>query len=207
MQNVPGRPGSSLGSDLARWLVLIVDTKESNVGSRLARRPVSGRLPSSDEALGAYTERIDFPYYVITVRTADGEMSGCLAGFVTQCSIDPPNFLVCIAKVNHTFLVAERSEAMGLHLLGDDQEELARIFGEETGDLVDKFAQCDWRLGPTGAPLLVESAVSMEGHILSRFSVGDHEAYLVCVERGVSGNHDGLLTYRDAPNFRPGHPL
>jgi flavin reductase (DIM6/NTAB) family NADH-FMN oxidoreductase RutF len=188
-------------------VVLIVDTKESNVGSRLPRGPVSGRLPTPDEALGAYFERIDFPYYVVTVRTADGEMSGCLAGFVTQCSIDPPNFLVCIAKVNHTFDVAERSAAMGLHLLGDDQEGLARIFGEETGDLVDKFAQCDWRLGPTGAPLLVESAVSMEGHILGHFSAGDHEAYLVRAERAVNGSHDGLLTYRDAPNFRPAHPL
>jgi flavin reductase (DIM6/NTAB) family NADH-FMN oxidoreductase RutF len=187
--------------------VLTVDTKEPNVGSTMPRGPVSGRLPSPHEALEAFFDRIDFPYYVVTVRTADGEMSGCLAGFVTQCSIDPPNFLVCVAKVNHTFGVAERSSAMGLHLLGNEQHELARIFGEETGDLVDKFAQCDWRLGATGAPLLVESAVSMEGIILGHFSAGDHEAFLVRAERAVSGEHDGLLTYRDAPHFRPGHPL
>jgi flavin reductase (DIM6/NTAB) family NADH-FMN oxidoreductase RutF len=168
---------------------------------------VTGHPPSPDEALGAYFERIDFPYYVVTVRTTEGEMSGCLAGFVTQCSIDPPNFLVCIAQVNHTFGVAERSAAMGLHLLGTEQHELARIFGEKTGDLVDKFAQCNWRLGTTGAPLLVDCAVSVEGHILTHFSAGDHEAYLVRAERAMSGEHDGLLTYRDAPHFRPGHPL
>jgi flavin reductase (DIM6/NTAB) family NADH-FMN oxidoreductase RutF len=187
--------------------VLFVGSKEANVGSSLLRRPMSGRLPSPHEALEAFFERIDFPYYVVTVRTTDGEMSGCLAGFVTQCSIDPPNFLVCIAKVNHTFGVAERSDAMGLHLLGNEQHDLARIFGEETGDLVDKFAECDWRLGPTGAPLLVDCAVSMEGHILGHFSAGDHEAYLVRAESAVSGGHDGLLTYRGAPSFRPGHPL
>jgi flavin reductase (DIM6/NTAB) family NADH-FMN oxidoreductase RutF len=177
------------------------------VGSTMHRGPVSGRFPSPDEALEAFFERIDFPYYVVTVRTTDGEMSGCLAGFVTQCSIDPPNFLACIAKVNHTFGVAERSDAMGLHLLGDGQHELARIFGEETGDLVDKFAQCDWRLGLTGAPLLVDSAVSMEGHILGHFSAGDHEAFMVRAERALSGEQDGLLTYREAPHFRPAHPL
>jgi flavin reductase (DIM6/NTAB) family NADH-FMN oxidoreductase RutF len=164
-------------------------------------------VTSADNALGAYFERIDFPYFVVTVRTPDGDMSGCLAGFVTQCSIDPPNFLVCVAKVNHTFEVAERSTAMGLHLLGKDQQELARIFGEETGDLVDKFAQCDWRLGVTGAPLLVESAVSLEGPILGHFSAGDHEAYLIRAERAVGGSYDGLLMYRDAPHFHPGHPL
>ena len=58
------------------------------------------------------------------------------------------------------------------------RSDLARLFGEETGDLVDKFASVDWRLGSTGAPLLVDAAVSMEGQILGHFSVGDHEAFL-----------------------------
>ena len=82
---------------------------------------------------------------------------GRLAGFVTQCSIDPPNFLICVSKVNHTLAVAEHSPGMGLHLLGEDQVDLARLFGEETGDVVDKFASVDWRLGSTGAPLLVDA--------------------------------------------------
>jgi flavin reductase (DIM6/NTAB) family NADH-FMN oxidoreductase RutF len=156
--------------------------------------------------LSAFFDRVDFPFYVLTVRAPDAEMSGCLAGFVTQCSIDPPNFLVCVSKINHTFPVAERSSGMGLHFLGEDQVDLARLFGEETGDLVDKFASVDWRLGSTGAPLLVDSAVSMEGQILGHFSVGDHEAFLMRAVRAVTGGHAGLLTYRSAPRLHPGHP-
>lgn len=156
--------------------------------------------------LSAFFNQVDYPFYVVTVRAADAEMSGCLAGFVTQCSIDPPNFLVCVSKRNHTFPVAERSSGMGLHLLGDDQVDLARLFGEETGDLVDKFASVDWRLGSTGAPLLVDSAVSMESQILGHFSVGDHEAFLMRAVRAVTGGHDGLLTYRSTPRLQPGHP-
>ena len=156
--------------------------------------------------LAAFFERIDYPFYVVTVRSEAAEMSGCLAGFVTQCSIDPPNFLVCVSKVNHTLAVAERSSGMGLHLLGSDQVDLARLFGEESGDQVDKFASVDWRLGPTGAPLLVDSAVSMEGQILGHFSVGDHEAFLMRAVRSVAGGHPGLLTLRNAPPLKPGHP-
>ncbi len=156
--------------------------------------------------LKAFFARVDYPFYIVTVRAADAEMSGCLAGFVTQCSIDPPNFLVCISKRNHTLAVAEHSSGMGLHLLGDDQVDLARLFGEETGDVVDKFASVDWRLGSTGAPLLVDSAVSMEGQILGHFSVGDHEAFLMRGVRAVPGGHVGLLTYRGAPPLHPGHP-
>jgi flavin reductase (DIM6/NTAB) family NADH-FMN oxidoreductase RutF len=166
-----------------------------------AHDPVDG-----PEDLDAFFDVVDYPYYAVTVRSPDGDMSGCLAGFVTQCSIDPPNFLVCISKVNHTLAVAERSPSMGLHLLGADEVALARVFGEETGDVVDKFAAVDWRLGATGAPLLVDSAVSLEGHVLGHFSVGDHEAFLIRGVRAVGGGHDGLLTHRNTPPLQPGHP-
>src|SRR6202012_585584 len=139
------------------------------------------------DELARFFDLIDYPYFVVTVRAPDADMSGCLAGFVSQCSIDPPNFLVCISKVNHTLAVAERAPGMGLHLLGADQSELASLFGEETGDVIDKFASVDWRLGSTGAPLLVDSAVSMEGQVLGHFSVGDHEAFLVRAVRAVAG--------------------
>jgi flavin reductase (DIM6/NTAB) family NADH-FMN oxidoreductase RutF len=159
------------------------------------------------EDLAPFFDLIDYPFYVVTVRSPEADMSGCLAGFVTQCSINPPNFLVCIAKVNHTLGVAERSTGMGLHLLGEDQVDLARLFGEQTGDLVDKFASVDWRLGFTGAPLLVDAAVSMEGQVLGHFSVGDHEAFLMRAARAVEGGPPGLLTFRAAPQLHPGHPL
>jgi flavin reductase (DIM6/NTAB) family NADH-FMN oxidoreductase RutF len=151
-----------------------------------------------DSPLSPFFDLIDYAYFVVTVRSPETEMSGCLAGFVTQCSIDPPNFLVCISKVNLTLGVAERSPGMGLHLLGQHQVDLARLFGEETGDVVDKFAS---------APLLVDAAVSMEGQILGHFSVGDHEAFLMRGARAVAGNHSGLLTYRSAPTLHPGHPV
>jgi flavin reductase (DIM6/NTAB) family NADH-FMN oxidoreductase RutF len=156
--------------------------------------------------LAPFLALVDYPFYVVTARSPDGDMSGCLAGFVTQCSIHPPNFLVCISKRNHTLPVAERATGMGLHLLGEDQEDMARLFGEETGDLVDKFAAVDWRLGSTGAPLLVESAVCLEGQTLGHFSLGDHEGFLLRAVRSVAGGHAGLLTYRDAPPLEPGHP-
>jgi flavin reductase (DIM6/NTAB) family NADH-FMN oxidoreductase RutF len=163
-------------------------------------------MSEANDDLAAFFDRIDYPYYVVTVRSPEADMSGCLAGFVTQCSIDPPNFLVCVSKANHTFGVAERSSGMGLHLLGRDQVDLARLFGEQTGDAVDKFASVDWRLGSTGAPLLVDAAVSMEGQVLGHFSVGDHEAFVMRGVRAVAGGPSGLLTFRSAPPLHPGHP-
>jgi flavin reductase (DIM6/NTAB) family NADH-FMN oxidoreductase RutF len=167
----------------------------------------AARVTDGPGDLSAFFNRVDFPYYVVTVRSPDSEMAGCLAGFVTQSSVEPPNFLVCISKENHTFGIACRSTSMGLHLLGDAQADVARLFGEETGDRVDKFASCDWRLGSTGAPMLVDSAVSMEGHVIGHFSTGDHEAFLMRGVRAVAGAPPGLLTYRNGPELHPGHPV
>jgi flavin reductase (DIM6/NTAB) family NADH-FMN oxidoreductase RutF len=160
--------------------------------------------PGND--LEPFFERVDYPYYVLTARTPDGYMSGCLAGFVTQCSIDPPNFVACISRLNHTLGVAVHASAMGLHLLGVDQLETARLFGEETGDEVDKFAGVDWWIGTTGAPLLKDVAMALEGTILGHFSVGDHEAFLVRAVRAVPSPGRGLLMHRTSPRLHPGHP-
>ena len=161
---------------------------------------------SGSAGLDSFFDRVDYPLYVVTVRAADAEMSGCLAGFVTQCSIDPPNFLVCVSKVNHTLGVAERSSGMALHLLGRDQEALARLFAEETGNRVDKFASVAWRLGDGGAPLLEDVAARLEGRILGHMTVGDHEAFVLQAEHAAAGDRAGLLTYRTAPPLHPGHP-
>src|SRR5579863_1733043 len=114
---------------------------------------------------------------VVTVVDQLGNLSGCLAGFITQCSIQPPRFLVCISKLNHTYFVAEQAKALALHLLGDDQTELASLFGESSGDAICKFDHVGWHTGNKGAPLLDACAAWLEGVVLDRFSAGDHEAF------------------------------
>jgi flavin reductase (DIM6/NTAB) family NADH-FMN oxidoreductase RutF len=39
-----------------------------------------------------------------------------------------------------------------VHFVPEQAEELALLFGGETGDEVDKFARCEWRPGPDGDP-------------------------------------------------------
>jgi flavin reductase (DIM6/NTAB) family NADH-FMN oxidoreductase RutF len=87
--------------------------------------------------------RLDYPLFVATVAT-DHERDGCLVGFATQCSVDPPRFLACISNKNRTFRLAERAETMAIHFLPDDARDLAELFGGETGDEVDKLAQVEW---------------------------------------------------------------
>jgi flavin reductase (DIM6/NTAB) family NADH-FMN oxidoreductase RutF len=158
------------------------------------------------EAVGAFTSTVDYPLVVYTTVTDTGEMSGCLVGFTTQCSIEPPRFLVCLSKLNHSYYVSDSARAMAIHLLGRDQGDLADLFGSTTGDRLDKFEQCQWQPGPTGAPILDSCAAWLEGREIDRWSVGDHEALLMRPESGGRGQSPGLLTLRTAPAIHPGHP-
>jgi flavin reductase (DIM6/NTAB) family NADH-FMN oxidoreductase RutF len=159
------------------------------------------------DVASALTDRVDQAMFVITAANGDGEHSGCLAGFVTQCSIDPTRFLVCVSRVNHTFGVVQSASAIGLHLLGGDQAGLASLFGELTGDDVDKFAHCRWSPGRMGAPILAECAAWIEGSIDARFDAGDHQALLVAPVDGGPGPCAGTLVSQQARDFDPGHPV
>src|ERR1035437_8409060 len=147
----------------------------------------------------------NYPLYVVTA-SAEGESSGCLAGFVTQSSIKPVQFLVCISKVNPTFGIAQRCEGLALHLLGSVQRDVASLFGELSGDEIDKFERVEWSRGTTGAPILSECAAWIEDRVIDRMSVGDHEALLITVSDGGAGTHDGRFMLTDASHFEPGLP-
>ena len=156
-------------------------------------------------AADAFVGASDYPLHVVTAH-AEGEDSGCLAGFVTQCSMAPERFIVCISRANHTFGVAKRSRGLAVHLLGSDQRDIATLFGEESGDWVDKFEDVRWSRGVTGAPLLAECVAFIEGPIIRRISGGDHEAFVMGVSGGGAGTHEGRFLQSDASSLDAGHP-
>jgi flavin reductase (DIM6/NTAB) family NADH-FMN oxidoreductase RutF len=142
--------------------------------------------------------------YVVTA-TAGGRRSGCLVGFGSQVSIDPPRLLVCLSERNHTFGVAKAARFLGVHVLPREQHELAELFGGETGDDVDKFAACAWTEGPDGVPVLTDPPRHLVGRVLARHPLGDHTGFLLePVE--VTGGALAPLMFSDAKDLDPGHP-
>jgi flavin reductase (DIM6/NTAB) family NADH-FMN oxidoreductase RutF len=156
------------------------------------------------DPLQKIVDRLDYPMAVVTAA-ADGERSGCLVGFHTQCSLDPPRFLVCISRQNHTFAVAARSAQLAVHLLDRDDHALATLFGARTGDEVDKFAACDWR-EVHGVPVLAAVRAWFVGRVLERVPLGDHVGHLLePVEAQLSGELR-QLAFQRVKSMRPGHP-
>jgi flavin reductase (DIM6/NTAB) family NADH-FMN oxidoreductase RutF len=148
----------------------------------------------------------DAPVIVVTAATDDLGRSGCLVGFATQCSIYPPRFLACLSVVNHTYGVAKSARSLGVHVLGRDQAELAALFGEATDDKVDKFAQVEWRLGASAAPLLLDCAAWLEGWIGAQLPLGDHVGFLLEPIAAGRGPRPGTLPRSSLSWRKAGHP-
>jgi flavin reductase (DIM6/NTAB) family NADH-FMN oxidoreductase RutF len=156
------------------------------------------------EEFARFAEDLDYPLYVVTAAH-EGQRSGCLVGFTTQVSIDPPQMLVCISDKNHTHTLAAHAALLGVHLLSPDQQHLAELFGEESGDDTDKFRRCSWHPGPDGLPLLDDAARHMVGRVLERIPFADHLGLLVePVEVWVSPR-PVAYTLQSAVDLEPGH--
>ncbi|MER5484331.1 flavin reductase family protein [Streptomyces sp. NPDC002812] len=146
--------------------------------------------------------------YVVTAASAAGR-AGCLVGFASQCSIDPPRFTVWLSTANHTYRVAREAEYLTVHLLRQEDRALAELFGEETGDRVDKFSAVGWRPGEAGSPVLEQVCSWFTGRIEGRIEGGDHVGFLlapVAVCPPIEGPPPPLLRYRALRDLDPGHP-
>jgi flavin reductase (DIM6/NTAB) family NADH-FMN oxidoreductase RutF len=157
------------------------------------------------EAFEKLVSLLDYPMYVVTTRSGD-QSAGCLVGFSSQVSIRPPRFMVGLSKRNHTYRVAEKAKHLAVHLVARHHCELARLFGSQTGDNVDKFARCAWHSGPNGLPILDDAAGWFVGAVLSRYDVGDHVGFLLEPVAGSSPDKfDQLVTFSDVRDLEPGH--
>lgn len=157
-------------------------------------------------ALADLVAAIDNAMVVVTAA-ADGEQDGCLVGFHCQSSIEPPAYAVWLSKANRTRRLAERATHLAVHLLREDQHDLARLFGGETGDEVDKLAQVTWTPGGGGAPLLADCPDRLEGRIAHVLDVGGDHICVVLDPVSASATGSGPpLRLGAATDIDPGHP-
>jgi flavin reductase (DIM6/NTAB) family NADH-FMN oxidoreductase RutF len=161
-------------------------------------------MASTEESFQRLVAQLDYPMFIATVAAGD-ERAGCLIGFATQCSIDPPRFLAGISDKNRTFRVAKGADAMAIHLVPESATELAELFGGETGDEVDKFERCEWRPGPGGVPLLDGCPNRFVGRILERIDFGDHVGLVLEPFLAEEDEDSGQLGFHRAKRIDPGH--
>jgi len=156
------------------------------------------------ETFHALVGDLEYPMFIVTTRAGD-EPLGSLVGFATQISIDPPRFLVALSHTNHTFRRGRDAPALGVHLVPAERDDLAKLFGGETQDEVDKFARCAWHEGPEGVPLLDDCGNRFVGRVVWHADAGDHDAYVLEPVAADRQAGEEEFTFHRARVIEPGH--
>ncbi|MCU1361006.1 MAG: flavin reductase domain protein FMN-binding protein [Ilumatobacteraceae bacterium] len=159
----------------------------------------------TDETISSLAAASDAPVVVVTTA-ANGQRAGCMVGFQSQCSMDPVRFAVWLSKSNHTYGVALFATHLAVHFLDEGDHDLALLFGGQTGDDIDKFASCEWTLGPGEVPVLTRCPSRL---ILERTSLwddgGDHVCFVGSPVDAHAHDHLTPLRLSDVSDIEAGH--
>jgi len=125
---------------------------------------------------------------IVTTMTSRGPLA-ITANSFTSVSIDPALLLWCPAKssLRHDSFV--NADAFSIHVVAEDQLELARHFalnGEE-------FDTVDWQLTATGSPSLPGCIARFDCQHFARHPGGDHSIVIGEVQEVTTRPGKGLI--------------
>jgi flavin reductase (DIM6/NTAB) family NADH-FMN oxidoreductase RutF len=128
----------------------------------------------------------------VAVITASGAKPvGFTATSLTSVAAEPPLVSFGVANGSSSWPTMAEAAYVGVHVLGEHQEELAATFARSGAD---RFAApTRWRPGPYGVPLLEQVTAWLVCRVAARVPAGDHH---IVVAEAVAGDPDG-----------PGRPL
>ncbi|GAA3816285.1 flavin reductase family protein [Cellulomonas soli] len=130
---------------------------------------------------------------VCVITTAvDGQRFGFTANSVTSVSMDPPLILVCLADTAECHDAFLATDCVAVNVLAEDQAHLSTVFATRGAD---KFAAAPFHDGLTGAPVLADATLTLEGRVHERTTAGDHTMVLVEVTAVARGERTPL-TYQ-----------
>lgn len=132
----------------------------------------------------------------VTVVTAvhDGTPTGLAIGSFSSVSLDPPLVGFFPGTTSSSFPAIEASGAFCVNILGEDQEQLCRLFASKSDD---KFVGVGWKPGVSGSPVLDGVLAWIDCEIESITPAGDHWFVLGRVlDLQVAGKGGPLIFFR-----------
>ena len=133
----------------------------------------SARAEPGDAACLDYYRRLATGVAVVTACGASG-WSGTTVSTLTSVSLDPPIVLCCFRHGSHTLAALERAGCFAVHLLTDDQADLADRFGRASGDST-RFIELGYETTLVrGAPVIADVLAVGWCDVHAIVEVGDH---------------------------------
>ncbi|MFB8206801.1 MULTISPECIES: flavin reductase family protein [unclassified Streptomyces] len=119
----------------------------------------------------------------VAVITAAGERPvGFTATSLNSVAAEPPLVSFGVGTASSSWPVLAEAEHVGVHILGEHQQELAATFARSGAD---RFGPSTfWRSGPEGVPLLDDVLAWLVCRVVARVPAGDHHIVIAQVVEG-----------------------
>ncbi|MFP1624678.1 flavin reductase family protein [Streptomyces sp. 5K101] len=130
----------------------------------------------------------------VAVITAQGERPvGFTATSLTSVAADPPLVSFGVGTASSSWPAVAEAEYVGVHILGEHQQELAATFARSGAD---RFAPpTRWRPGPEGVPVLDGVVAWLVARVVARVPAGDHRLVIAEVATGDPAGGGRPLLY------------
>jgi 3-hydroxy-9,10-secoandrosta-1,3,5(10)-triene-9,17-dione monooxygenase reductase component len=132
---------------------------------------------------------------IAIITAVDGdEPVGMACNSFTSLSLEPQLVLFCAAKSSTTWPRIQAGRKWVANILGEDSEEISRLFAQKGAD---RFAHIAYTSGRSGAPVLDAAIAFVDCETVDEHDAGDHVIVVGKVlELGYSADGKPLLFYR-----------
>ncbi|MCA6092646.1 flavin reductase family protein [Streptomyces sp. SCA3-4] len=145
---------------------------------------LAAHRPATPDLLRSVFRRHAAGVAVITARGA--RPAGFTATSLTSVAAEPPLVSFGVGTGSSSWPVLAEAEHVGVHILGEHQQELAATFARSGAD---RFAPpTRWSTGPHGVPVLDGVLAWMVCRVVARVPAGDHRLVLA---EAVAGDPTG----------------
>lgn len=141
--------------------------------------------------------KLSYGLYVVTSKN-NGQLNGQIANTAIQVTSDPPTIAISINKQNltHEFIQSSRTFAVSI-ISKSAPMTLIGNFGFKGGRDFNKFESTQYKIGETGAPIVLDSAVAyIEASVIKELDCGTHTIFVGEVKDcGILNSEEEPMTY------------
>lgn len=123
--------------------------------------------------------KISYGLYVISSKM-DKKFNGQIANTVFQVTAEPPNIAVSINKENLTHEFIRKSKVFTASILTKETPlKFIGHFGFKSGKEWEKFKDINYKLGVTGAPIVMVNTIGyLEAEVINSLDAGTHTIFI-----------------------------
>jgi len=134
--------------------------------------------------------------FVITF-SLDGINYGLTTAWINRASFKPNMIMASIGRNRKGYNELLDCEIFCVNILGDVSIEIARHFGDTSGNNINNFKDLEFKFMENGSPVLKDSVAAFECKLVKKIDAGDHVVLFGEVLNGTDQEGEGMVFNRE----------